>query len=687
MIGLKITGEDGNPLEQYKNLAQSSYQPPVDVQKLFARVQMDYQIAYSLQHRSFDEFDGYSLLQRARLDQQTFGAYVGLEYQPIHKRWRWRGRKNTARNKLIGILAHLLAATLYPFVYAKNEENEEDKMTARVMRILVEEHLRKAKYEVKFLYMALTALVNPAVIVEVEYIQAMQRIKQRLSNGEIKIVDAVDEMMSGLNLNIIPVDELLMADFFTGDLQRQPYMIRVRRISWDTARKQCAGKYFNKEGKDLFDYVEPGKTRVVLTGQEHQTLYDIEWTEADRNYVQEITAYYKDEDLEVKFVGGVFLGDESDVYNSNPFKHRRMTLVKDEWLTIPIYPFAKSGFEPIDPTGRFFYYKSAAFKEYWDDMALNTMHRLALDGTYLDVIKPLFLSGVTKVDSVVMAPGATVGMPQGATVTPYQLGPNLTAAYNAIMQQEKDLSESTQDKIMSGNVEKGVTAYATQKAEQNARIFLGVFGLMIADLIQQVGELTVDCIIQYETVGEVDASVPEALNMKYRTFLAKGKDHGKDITNRIVFSDQYMGREVSEKEKNDRDWELYNKTGKTGAERYSSDQRIYEVNPYKFARYTYSMFVDVDQILRRSIGSDRQRKMDAFNVLTDQRVVQFTDAKSVAGDIIEEFGIDLGADPEKYKAKVDANEMMGGMMGGGASPPAGGQVVPPIQPTNNKMLV
>jgi len=626
--------------------------------KLWARVQSDYMTAYALQHRPFQEFDGYSLLQRTRLDQQTFGAFVGCEYVATHKQWRWKGRKNTARNKLIGILAHVIAGMLYPYVYAKNEQNEEDKMTARVMRILVEEHLRKAGYEMKFLFMCLSALVNPAVFIEVEYLEAIQLIKEKTKDGKIKVTEAVDELLSGLNLNIIPVDELLLADFFTGNLQRQPYIIRVRRISYDTARKMYKGKYFAKDGTDLFDYVQAGKTRIVMTGQENQTLFDIEWTEADRDYVQEVTAFYRDEDLEVTWVGGTFMGNEDDVYNNNPFKHRRFTLFGDEWKSVPIYPFAKSGFEPIDPTGRFAYFKSGAFKEYWDDASQNRMYQLAHDGTYLDVIKPLFMSGIANASSVVIAPGATVGMPAGATVTPYQLGPNLSAALNMMNVNKEDMSESTQDRIMSGNVEKGVTAYATSKAEQNARVFLGVFGIMIADLIKQVGELTMDCIIQHETVGELDNSVPEALKMRYKTFLSQGKEKGKTVTNRVIFSDKMIDKQMSKTEVDDYEWKLYDKAG--GNE---SDQRIFEVNPYKFARYSYSMWVDSDKIIRKSMGTDKNEKVLAFNMMTDPRVAPFTDQKAVVNDlVIEEFG---GDDPDRYKAKQDTAQMLGGIMGQG----------------------
>jgi hypothetical protein len=417
MIGTVVTGENGDPVDgNGKKLSPSSYQPNDEVKKLFERIQIDYNSAYTLQHRPFDEFDGMSLLDRANLDQQTFGAFVGAEWVPAHKRWRWRGRKNTARNRLIGILAHMLAAMLFPTVRAVNDADEEEEMTARVMAILVEDHLRRAGYEMKFLYMVLSALVNPAVFCQVEYVTAFQRVKQQLKDG-VKIVDAIDELLSGLQLNIIPIDELLLADFYTFELQRQPFIFRVRRIPWDEARKQYGSH------KD-FQYVRAGMTRIVMTGQENQTLYDIEWTEADANYVQEITAYYRPEDAEFKWVGGVFMGNDTDVYNTNPFTHRRMSLTKDregneEWMMIPVYPFAKSGFEPIDPTGRFAYFKSGAFKEYWDDQSINKSYQLLQDGMVLDVIKPIFGTGIAKADTTVMVPGAFIGMPPGANVVPY----------------------------------------------------------------------------------------------------------------------------------------------------------------------------------------------------------------------------------------------------------------------------
>ena len=643
MIGNLLTNEEGEPIDNGgQKLSPSSYSPPEEIKKLFARVQDDYNRAWRLQHRPFDEFDGYSLLQRTKLDQQTFGAYVGITQSSNNKQWKWRGRKNTARNKVISILAHIISGMLFPYCYAYDEDDKEDKMTAQVMKILIENHLKKADYEMKFLFMMTSALVNPAVFAEVEYVEAMQKIKVKDENGNWRVEEAVDELLSGINLNIVPIDQILLADFYTFDLQRQPNIIRVKRIAWDEARNVYSGKYFI-DGKDQFDFVEKGKTRVLLAGQEHQTLYDINWTEADANYVQVITAYYRPEDLEVEFVGGVYMGEydptkPKEIYNCNPFKHRRM-IELDKWISIPVYPFAKSGFEPLDPSGRFAYYKSACFKEFWDDAAQNRMHQLAHDGTYLDVFKPMFLSGVAKADSTVITPGATIGMPQGATATPYALGPNLQAAMQMLQKEEADLSESTAEtpnQVSTPNV----TAFAIAKAEQMAQVIMGVMSINVADLVTQIGELVIDDIIMHTTVGEIDATVPESLKMKFKKVITKGKENGKDITNKIEFSTDMM--DITPEQANELEWKMFNEAGGL-----HSTQRNYKVNPYKFARQKYSMLIDPSMIISRSMGTDQLRKERAFNIMLDPRVAPYINVpEAIDKFVLEDYS---DGDPDQFK--------------------------------------
>lgn len=657
MIGTIVTDKKGIPLDNNgKKLSESSYNPSEEIKKLFIRCQTDYQMAWRLQHRSFDEFDGMSLLDRARLDQQTFGAYVGATIEPVSKQWRWKGRKNTARNKILGILAHLISGMLFPFCYAYNEENEEDEMTAKVMRILIEDHLKKADYEIKFLYMVASALVNPAVHVEVEYVEAIQRIKEKMADGKWKVSEVVDDFLSGIGLNIIPIDQILPADFYTNDVQRQPYMIRVRRISYDEAREIYKGKFLD-EGKDRFEYVEAGRTRIALAGQENQTLYDIEWTEADANYVQVLTFFYRSEDLELTWVAGVGMFNYDDPYNSNCFEHRRWAMIESEFKSMPIYNIAKTGFEPLDPAGRFYYYKSAAFKEFWDDAGLNRMHQLAYDASYLDTIKPTLISGVGKIDQSVMVPGATIGMPVGAQVTPYSMSPNIAAVMKVMQVEKDDMSESTQDSTSTGRPQQGVTATATLKAQQNAQVMIGNFSIMIADLVKQIGELVIDCIIQHTTVGEIDATIPEALSMKYKTILSKGKEAGKDITNKIEFDSKLVGRNLSKKEASDLEWDMFKNVGGL-----NSKTVHYKVNPYRFARTQYSVYIDPGLIVSRSMGTDQLRKDRAFNLLMDPRVQPFINPQAVVDKyVLEEYS---DGDPDEFKPKP-GQQQTGNLQKGG----------------------
>lgn len=683
MIGGIILTEKGVPLESYSKLSKSSYQPKGDVMNLWQQIQRDYFVAYMLQHRPYKEFDGVSLLERAKLDQETFAAYVGCEYVPQHKQWRWKGRKNTSRNKLIKIAAQMLAGMLYPTVHAHNEMNEEDKMTAKVMRIRIESHLKKARYETKFLFMIMSALVNPAVFVQVEWVEMMQKIKE---GG--KVEEVLNEALSGLVLNIIPIDEVMLPDFYsgTGNLQRLNCVLRVRRIPWDEARAKHAGKYFTKGADDnqvdLFDFVIAGQTRIFITGNENQELFDIEWTEADRTYVQEITAYYPYEDLEVCVVGGVLMVNEDDVYNTNPFTHRRYTLTDNGWKSFPVLPIVMSGFEPLDPTERFAYYKSGAFKLFWDDKSMNTMHRLAHDGTFLDVIKPTILSGVAKVDSSVLVPGGTFGIPAGGSMSQYSLGPNLKAVWEAVGAYDKDMSDSTAVNPVPNPGATGISATQTNVAVQQAKLFMSIFALLTADLIKRVGELVIDCEVNYGCTGQIDTSIPGHINLKDKTSLIKGKEKGKNLTHKIIFTSKHAGKKYSDKQLRDKEWELYDKGGKTPQERANSNQRIYEVNPYQYARTVYECYMDAEQILDKSMGAIQQRKVTAFTILKDPAIAPFTDQQEIADSIIDEFGSELTDDPDKLKKKqAGPEQMMQGMgmnlAGQGQNLPQGAGVVPP----------
>ena len=100
-----------------------------------------------------------------------------------------------------------------------------------------------------------------------------------------------------------------------------------------------------------------------------------------------------------------------------------------------------------------------------------------------------------------------------------------------------------------------------------------------------------------------------------------------------------------------KEWELYEQAG--GEE---SDQRIYLVNPYEFARNRFSLHIDPDVITLKSMGVDRQQKELQFQKMTSQFVYPFVDGKELANSIIEEYS---EGGPDKFKKKEDMlNQIM-----------------------------
>ena len=118
-----------------------------------------------------------------------------------------------------------------------------------------------------------------------------------------------------------------------------------------------------------------------------------------------------------------------------------------------------------------------------------------------------------------------------------------------------------------------------------------------------------------------------------------------------------IGKKMTPQQKEDYEWKLWNDKG-------GDDQDVYHVNPYKFARMSYAMTVDADQIINHAMGNDRQQKILKYQMLTQQFVYPYTDPKAVADDVIEEFS---DGDPDRLKAKGDggANGMMSAITGQG----------------------
>jgi hypothetical protein len=617
----------------------SNFQPSTAVRELTMKVRQDYQTGYDIMNRPFREFNDKSMLTRMDLDQKAFNSYVDPASTDPDESWRYNGVRPLTRNKIISIAAHVTAQLMYPKVFAQNNQDKEDKAAAQVMRDMIEWNIRNSDYELSFLYGVISALTNPAVIVQADFAEVMESIKVRGEDGSIRMEEVVDDILSGFHMHVVPLDELFITNPYEFHIQRQKAIIRRRFIDYTEANAIYGGH-------ENWVYVQPG-VRALLN-EDDGTFYDQKDDELN-NLVEEAIYYNRQEDVEIPFVNGIYHGDDN--VDHNMMKHR-------DTLNRPKYPFAKSGYEPIDEK-RFFYYKSAVFKLANEQDVLDRMWRMAMDGTFLDTMPPVIISGDDIIDTGVVFPGAVTSVSKDTKANPLRVA-NPNSAFNAISSIEQAAAESSQDNSRQGISSAGAqTAFETAKIEQNARIQLGLFGKMIGALVKDFGHLMIDDIIHHQTVGQAEELMSGDVAMKFRSFLLPEQTiDGKSVTKSIVFTDEFMGRNTT---LSDSFKQLEEEGG------IDSDVRIYKVNPFLFSRLKFMLSVDADVLLPKNEAFEKAMNLEAY----DRMIVDpFTNKKAVSQDfLIETFA---KGDSDRYMMSSEKLLGMGINESGQPSTPSGG---------------
>src|SRR3990167_8248455 len=253
MIGTILRGEKGEPVSSL-----SAYNPGEDVRRITRQIQSDYQVAYDLQHRPFTEFNDMSLLDRADLDQKRWNAYRAPQSEDIDEAWRWNGIRPVTRNRIIGIVAQMTAQIIMPAPFAQNDKDEVDKMAALVMRDLMEYNIRNSSYVENYISWITDALVNPAAYLGVGFFEVMQTIKEE-NEGKISKKEIIDNVLSGFQAYNIPLDEIMISNFYEKNLERQRFVVRRRYIDYDEA-EALYGEHSN------FQYVKPG-VRAIFNSE------------------------------------------------------------------------------------------------------------------------------------------------------------------------------------------------------------------------------------------------------------------------------------------------------------------------------------------------------------------------------------------------------------------------------------
>ncbi len=563
----------------------SAYQPAEDVEKLTERISQDFNVAYTLQNKPFTEFNDYSLLQRADLDQKRWNAYRMPQSEDIDEAWRWNGIRPITRNRILGIVAQMTANIVIPAPFAQNDKDEADRMAALVMRDLLEYNIRNSNYLENYVMWITDALVNPAAYLGVGFFEAMQTIKEE-NEGKISKKEVIDGVLSGFQTFNIPLDEILIGNYYQKQLERERFVFRRRYIDYDEA-KALKGEHTN------FDYITPGVKSVF--NAETSMFYDV----VDENLqtlCEETTYYNRLEDYEIPFMNGVYVGDKD--IEDNRIKHR-------DNENKPKYNFSVMGYEDI--SSRFFFYKSAAWKLGDDDELVIRTEQMLADAVFLETMTPTITSGVGQLSEAIMIPGKNTAFENpDVKINPIRLGSSLSSAFNLILSKEKSMSESSQDPMMAGIQTQPKTATESALLAQNAKIALGRFGNMLSNSLRKFGGLMIDVILQHQTIGEVEQISDIESAQKFKTFILSTEQEGEKLTKKIVFKSEMIGEEIGKEKLMARSREIMEKEGGI-----DSDTRIYEVNPDAWRKLKYFLTVDVDQLLPLSLRQGFNQQMMA----------------------------------------------------------------------------
>jgi hypothetical protein len=612
----------------------ADYQPDDRVKERTGQVLKDFLDADTIRNKPYEEFNQISLAQRMNLDQMSYNQFTTAVSNDPADAWRSRAFRPIVRNKVMTIASHVGASVIYPKIFAQNNDDMEDRDAAMVMRDIMEWSFEQSHYDEKFIQTVIAALVNPCAFVHTEYAEHYRKVKEIKADGTWEEKEVIDDIYSGFQDTVVPCDEIWIGDIYENSLQKQPYLIWRRVIDYSIAK----AKYGDNE--NFKKYVTPGVQ--FLYSDVQNLFYEVYDQSQQGRLVEEVIYYNRQADLQLVFVNGVLL---TDVDQPNPRKDK-------------LYPFTKTGYEYIDE-GRFFYYKSLPFKLSPDEEVINTLYRMVIDGTYLNVMPPAVVFGNEEITSSVIAPGlvTTINNADAPNASFQTLGTNnnLNAGMNMLQKVESSVNESSSDVLQSGQPTTGdQTAFEISRLEQNARIMLGMFAKMVGNLVKDWGTLRSGDILQFITVGQVAKIEDPVGRLKFNSFVLPNKDvEGKQKTRRIQF-DANLPEEGTE-------LDLMMLQEKMVKEEDKTDMQLIKVNPKLFRELQFKCYVVPEAVLPKSDALKKALQLEEYALAIQNPI---TNKESVTRDLLFGSFEATMRDPDKYMMKPQQNDLTGKIAAG-----------------------
>jgi len=614
-----------------QNDTVSLYNPSKEIRDFTSNVvKKDYEAGDEILNKTWVELNNMSVLDRKDRDQRTFNAFVDEEIDDPNEAWKWIGTRSKARNKAIALHNYITAGYVIPMFMAQNDEDEEDRMFSDIMRDVTEWMINNSDYKQSYVGVSMGMLVNPVTYLGAEYAEVYQKIKEMQEDGTYTTTEIVDETLSGFKAPIYSTEQVLITNAFQPNIQRQRCIVQRRFIEY-TEAESIYGKHEN------FNFVQPGVNTIF--NEEDGQFYDIK--DDDHSMLVEECIYKnRKEDIEVVFVGGIYMGNVDDI-EANPIKHR-------DNRNAPKYNITPFGYQRVNE--HFFFYKSLMNAQYWDNSLLDAQYQMAMNRAFLDTNMPIAITGQDEIDGEVIYPSSVFAFKDKDTkVTPVLPQADLGGMFGAMVKTETSMEESSISNLSSGQLPKGAgqTATAISIANANAKAMLAGVGKVMADSMVQFGGLMADIVCNHLSAPVLDQLSSDSNKLKYRSFiLPKKLVGGKEVTKVIKFDDTLLGMLMTDKQIKEKEAKMLEDVGYP-----NNKSHIYRINPEVFARYKYLTYIEPQTMFPQNEEFMQAKLSDLYKMLRKDPLIS---AESLVKKLLY---ANFRSDADDMMAKPNPNEV------------------------------
>lgn len=600
--------------DYYDKTKVSLYQPSSDVIQLSQIAKENYQRGYEIINQAYPELNDRSVKDDEQNGKKIFNAYVDESSLDPFEAWKWKGTRSAGRNAAIAMHAQLTSGFLFPAVSAQDENDMEDRAVGDFMRELLIWMGENSNYKTSFIQAVMGMLTNPVTYLGAEYAEVLQKVREKTDSG-YEIKEVLDEELSGFRAPVYSSSDILITNAYVQNIQQQTCVIKQRYLDYSDAQKKY-GKHEN------WQYVQKGVNSIF--NDSDGLFYDVRDPE-NPDLVKETILMWRSEDLEIPFLGGVYMGEENTEHN--PMTHRDVR-------NNPKYDVVPFGYYRISE--HFFYYKSLMSSLQWDDALLDEMYRSVMNREFLDLIPPVVITGEEKVDTSVVFPGAQLVTANKDTKVSTLLPPSQGNRYAALATIEKSIREGSVSEVSMGQLPQEASQKATAivQATQSAKTLLKGVGRTLGESLIQFGQLMVNIAVRYLSIPQVQEITGGGFKTRYAQFvLPNQSSKGKTIGKVLKFDGELVGKMMTEKEKDMENVKLAEKAGENSS--------IMVMNPEMAARMKYLISFDPEEMF---VNNQQQMQLILQNLYAQLRQDPLIDSEVLVREYMYAFFKSKGDD-------------------------------------------